>query len=85
MMAEDLIGLWGASDVEDQASRAISDEMPFVVAASPSYLERHGTPAAPDELIERFRAPAFVCRCSGMTDELTGTVELRKCLAAKSS
>jgi len=51
----------GERIAKDMIAVRISDEMPFVVAASPSYLERHGTPAAPDELIKhsciRFRLP----------------------------
>ena len=40
----------------------ISDEMPFAVAASPAYVERHGTPKTPQELTKhaciRFRLPS---------------------------
>ena len=41
----------GERIAKDMIAVRISDEMPFVVAASPAYLARHGTPGAPDELI----------------------------------
>lgn len=34
----------------DMIAVRISDDMPFVVAASPAYLKRHGTPATPEDL-----------------------------------
>jgi DNA-binding transcriptional LysR family regulator len=49
----------GERIAKDMIAVRISDEMPFVVAASPSYLARHGTPGTPEELIKhsciRFR------------------------------
>jgi len=51
----------GERIAKDMIAVRISDEMPFVVAASPSYIERHGTPTTPNELIKhsciRFRLP----------------------------
>jgi DNA-binding transcriptional LysR family regulator len=44
----------------DMIAVRISDEMPFVVAAAPAYLERHGVPKTPQELTRhaciRFRS-----------------------------
>jgi DNA-binding transcriptional LysR family regulator len=49
----------GERIAKDMIAVRISDEMPFVVAASPAYLARHGAPGAPNELIKhpciRFR------------------------------
>ena len=42
----------GERIARDMIAVRISDEMPFVVAASPSYLERHGTPQVPEDLIK---------------------------------
>jgi len=42
----------GERIARDMIAVRISDEMPFVVAASPRYLERHGTPQVPEELIK---------------------------------
>ena len=45
----------------DMIAVRISDEIPFVVAASPAYLERHGVPRTPEDLTRhaciRFRFP----------------------------
>ena len=45
----------------DMVAVRISDDMPFVVAASPAYLKRHGRPEGPDELTQhvciQFRFP----------------------------
>ena len=45
----------------DMVAVRISDDMPFVVAASPAYLKRHGRPEGPDELMQhvciQFRFP----------------------------
>lgn len=40
----------GERIANDMIGIRISDEMPFAVAASPAYLERHGTPATPQDL-----------------------------------
>lgn len=52
----------GERVARDMIAVRISDEMPFVVAASPAYLEQHGTPKTPQELIKhaciRFRLPS---------------------------
>jgi len=49
----------GERIARDMIAVRISDEMPFVVAASPAYLKRQGTPDAPEQLIKhaciRFR------------------------------
>jgi DNA-binding transcriptional LysR family regulator len=42
----------GKRIAKDMIAVRISDEMPFVVAASPRYLERYGTPQVPEELIK---------------------------------
>ncbi len=42
----------GERIAKDMIAVRISDEMPFVVAASPRYLERHGKPQVPEELIK---------------------------------
>ena len=42
----------GERIARDMIAVRISDEMPFVVAASPRYLERHGIPQVPEELIK---------------------------------
>ncbi len=46
----------------DMIAVRISDEMPFVVVASPTYLRQHGTPTTPQELTEhvciRLRLPS---------------------------
>lgn len=46
----------------DMIAVRVSDDIPFVVAASPEYLERHGTPKAPQDLTNhaciRFRLPS---------------------------
>ena len=51
----------GERIARDMIAVRISDQMPFVVAASPSYIEQHGTPKTPHELTNhaciRFRFP----------------------------
>ena len=42
----------GGRIARDMIAVRISDEMPFVVAASPAYLREHGTPATPQNLTE---------------------------------
>lgn len=50
----------GERVARDMIAVRISDEMPFVVAGAPAYLERHGTPAMPQDLTRhaciRFRS-----------------------------
>jgi DNA-binding transcriptional LysR family regulator len=52
----------GERVARDMIAVRISDEMPFVVAASSAYLERHGSPKTPQELTKhaciRFRLPS---------------------------
>jgi DNA-binding transcriptional LysR family regulator len=52
----------GESIARDMIAMRISDEMPFVVVASPTYLRQHGTPTTPQELTEhvciRLRLPS---------------------------
>jgi DNA-binding transcriptional LysR family regulator len=51
----------GESIARDMIAVRVSDEMPFVAAASPAYLDQHGTPKTPQELTKhaciRFRLP----------------------------
>lgn len=51
----------GERVARDMIAVRISDEMPIVLAASPAYLEQHGTPKTPHELTRhsciRFRQP----------------------------
>ena len=52
----------GERVARDMVAVLISDQMPFVVAASPVYLQQHGTPVIPRELTEhaclRLRFPS---------------------------
>jgi DNA-binding transcriptional LysR family regulator len=52
----------GERIARDMISVRISGDMPFVVAASPAYVEQHGTPKTPQELTKhaciRFRLPS---------------------------
>ena len=52
----------GERIARDMIAVRISDDMPFVVAASPAYIEQHGKPKTPEELTKhlciRFRLPS---------------------------
>lgn len=41
---------YGGTVPEDMIALRLSPDIPWVAAASPAYLERHGTPARPDDL-----------------------------------
>ena len=61
----------GERVARDMVAVRISDQMPFVVAASPVYLQQHGTPMVPQELTEhaclrlRFPSGALAPWCFG--------------------